>query len=196
MAGFVDATRSHVLVAPHLSWRNEPLREAISSRLRLPVVDLVVLEGVVIAVLVLVGLRKAVFNAIPLELKTAISVGIGLFIALIGLVDAGFVRRTDAGPVPVQLGGTTGQVATGVDRYVQARVPAASVAVRVRAPYVSTAITSLPTTESAWSTAFSKVLSELASLRLMEQEDALRVLHPWVECLRQPLRASLNDADE
>ncbi|MGE5866147.1 MAG: M66 family metalloprotease, partial [Rhizobacter sp.] len=71
--------------------------------------------------------------------------------------------------VPVQLGGTTGQVVSGVDRYVQARVPAASVAVRVRAPYVSTAITSLPTTESAWSTAFSKVLSELASLRLMEQ---------------------------
>jgi len=65
---------------------------------------LVVLEGIVIAVLVLVGLRKAVFNAIPLELKTAISVGIGLFIALIGLVDAGFVRRTATGPVPVQLG--------------------------------------------------------------------------------------------
>jgi AGZA family xanthine/uracil permease-like MFS transporter len=65
---------------------------------------LVVLEGIIIAVLVLVGLRTAVFNAIPMELKTAISVGIGLFIALIGLVDAGFVRRTDVGPVPVQLG--------------------------------------------------------------------------------------------
>ncbi|TAL17936.1 MAG: NCS2 family permease [Frankiales bacterium] len=65
---------------------------------------LVVLEGIVIAVLVLAGLRTAVFNAIPMQLKTAISVGIGLFIALIGLVDAGFVRRTDVGPVPVQLG--------------------------------------------------------------------------------------------
>ena len=65
---------------------------------------LVVLEGIVIAFLVLVGLRTAVFNAIPFQLKTAISVGIGLFIALIGLVDAGFVRRTDVGPVPVQLG--------------------------------------------------------------------------------------------
>ena len=65
---------------------------------------LVVLEGLVILLLVLVGLRTAVFNAIPKELKTAISVGIGLFIALIGLVDAGFVRRTDTGPVPVQLG--------------------------------------------------------------------------------------------
>jgi adenine/guanine/hypoxanthine permease len=65
---------------------------------------LVVLEGIVIAVLVLVGLRTAVFNAIPFQLKTAISVGIGLFIALIGLIDAGFVRRTGAGPVPVELG--------------------------------------------------------------------------------------------
>ena len=37
-AGFVDADRSRVLFAPHLSWRNEPLREALSSRLRLPVV--------------------------------------------------------------------------------------------------------------------------------------------------------------
>ena len=65
---------------------------------------LVVLEGIVIAVLVIVGLRQAVFNAIPTELKTAISVGIGLFIALIGFVDAGFVRRTGTGPVPVELG--------------------------------------------------------------------------------------------
>ncbi len=65
---------------------------------------LVVLEGLVITVLVLTGFRTAVFHAIPAELKTAISVGIGLFIALIGFVDAGFVRRTAAGPVPVQLG--------------------------------------------------------------------------------------------
>jgi glucokinase len=37
-AGFVDAERARVLFAPHLSWRNEPLRDALSSRLRLPVV--------------------------------------------------------------------------------------------------------------------------------------------------------------
>ena len=37
-AGFIDVTRSHVLFSPHLSWRNEPLREAVSTRLRLPVV--------------------------------------------------------------------------------------------------------------------------------------------------------------
>jgi glucokinase len=37
-AGFVDASRSSVLFAPHLSWRQEPLREAVHQRLRIPVV--------------------------------------------------------------------------------------------------------------------------------------------------------------
>ncbi|NYG54892.1 solute carrier family 23 protein [Nocardioides perillae] len=68
---------------------------------------LVVLEGIVILVLVLTGFRTAVFHAVPTQLKVAISVGIGLFIALIGFVDAGFVSRIpDAAQttVPVQLG--------------------------------------------------------------------------------------------
>ncbi len=65
---------------------------------------LIVLEGIIITVLVLTGFRTAVFRAVPQQLKIAISVGIGLFITLIGLVDSGFVRRTGSGPVPVQLG--------------------------------------------------------------------------------------------
>ena len=65
---------------------------------------LVVLEGLIILVLVLTGFRVAVFKAVPPQIKIAISVGIGLFIALIGLVDAGFVRKTASGPVPVGLG--------------------------------------------------------------------------------------------
>ena len=64
---------------------------------------LVVLEGIVITVLVLTGFRTAVLRAVPAQLKTAISVGIGLFITLIGLVDAGFVRKP-SGPTPVELG--------------------------------------------------------------------------------------------
>ncbi len=64
---------------------------------------LIVIEGVIILVLVLTGFRQAVFRAVPPELKTAISVGIGLFITIIGLVDAGIVRKP-AGPVPVELG--------------------------------------------------------------------------------------------
>jgi AGZA family xanthine/uracil permease-like MFS transporter len=65
---------------------------------------LIVLEGLIITVLVLTGFRKAVFHAIPAPLKTAISVGIGLFITIIGLVDSGIVRKPSAGPVPVELG--------------------------------------------------------------------------------------------
>ena len=78
---------------------------AVASRMTwADAMGLVVLEGLVILVLVLTGFRQAVFRAVPAQLKVAISVGIGLFIALIGLVDAGFVRRTGAGPVPVELG--------------------------------------------------------------------------------------------
>ena len=68
---------------------------------------LVVLEGLVILVLVLTGFRRRSSTPYPAQLKVAISVGIGLFIALIGFVDAGFVRRIpDAADttVPVQLG--------------------------------------------------------------------------------------------
>ena len=65
---------------------------------------LVVIEGVIILILVLTGFREAVFKAVPASLKIAISVGIGLFLTLIAFVDAGFVRRTGVGPVPVELG--------------------------------------------------------------------------------------------
>ncbi|MEU5656209.1 NCS2 family permease [Streptomyces sp. NPDC047737] len=68
---------------------------------------LIVLEGLLICVLVMTGLREAIMTAIPQALKQAISVGIGLFIAFIGFVDAGFVTRIpDAAntTVPVQLG--------------------------------------------------------------------------------------------
>ncbi|MFL6110583.1 MAG: NCS2 family permease [Catenulispora sp.] len=70
---------------------------------------LVVIEGLVILILVLTGFRGAIFHAVPSQLKVAISVGIGLFIAIIGFVDAGFVGRIgDAAntTVPVQLGRT------------------------------------------------------------------------------------------
>src|SRR5690625_1926943 len=68
---------------------------------------LVVLAGLVMVVLVLTGFREAVFRAVPDGIKTGIVVGIGLFITLIGLVNAGFVRRVpdEAGTtVPLGLG--------------------------------------------------------------------------------------------
>jgi AGZA family xanthine/uracil permease-like MFS transporter len=68
---------------------------------------LVVLEGIVIIVMAASGVRERIINAIPGPLKTALTVGIGLFIALIGLVSAGFVtRKPDAAntTVPLQMG--------------------------------------------------------------------------------------------
>ncbi|WP_055525013.1 NCS2 family permease [Streptomyces graminilatus] len=82
-------------IAPLMSWDDA--------------MGLVVLEGLLICALVVTGLREAIMHAIPGPLKAAISVGIGLFIAFIGFVDAGFVSRIpDAAhsTVPVQLGGT------------------------------------------------------------------------------------------
>lgn len=49
----------------------------------------VFVEGIVFIILSLTNVREAIFNAIPLSLKTAVSVGIGLFIAFIGLQNAG-----------------------------------------------------------------------------------------------------------
>ena len=64
---------------------------------------LVVIEGFIIFLLVVSGFRKALFAAIPRSLKTAISVGIGLFICLVALHDAGF---NSAGGGFLQLGPT------------------------------------------------------------------------------------------
>jgi len=51
----------------------------------------IVIEGLVVLVLVIVGLREAIMNAVPLALKRAIGVGIGLFILFIGFVDGGLI---------------------------------------------------------------------------------------------------------
>src|SRR5262249_28746576 len=60
----------------------------------------IVLEGLVITLLVRTRFREAVLNAIPLDLKRAIGMGIGLFIAFIGLFNAGVVHGA-AGVPPV-----------------------------------------------------------------------------------------------
>lgn len=56
-----------------------------------PAMGIVVLDGLVVLALVLLGLREAVMDAIPRDLRRAIGVGIGLFIALIGAVNAKLV---------------------------------------------------------------------------------------------------------
>src|SRR5438309_6338785 len=61
-------------------------------------------EGLVITLLVLTRLREAVLDAVPIGLKRAISVGIGLFIAFIGFFTSGFVVKPASSPLPVGLG--------------------------------------------------------------------------------------------
>jgi AGZA family xanthine/uracil permease-like MFS transporter len=58
----------------------------------------IVLEGIAVTVLVLVGFREAVMNAIPLSLKRAIGAGIGLFILFIGLFNGEMIVSTGATP--------------------------------------------------------------------------------------------------
>ncbi|MER5373859.1 NCS2 family permease [Streptomyces sp. NPDC002553] len=87
-------------LAPRMSWPDA--------------MGMVVLAGLVVMLLVATGLRERVMNAVPFGLRKAISIGIGLFIMLIGLVDAGFVTRIPdvaQTTVPLQLG--TGGHLTG-----------------------------------------------------------------------------------
>jgi AGZA family xanthine/uracil permease-like MFS transporter len=65
---------------------------------------IVLFEGVVITLLVITGFRQAMLEAVPLGLKRAISLGIGLFIAFIGFFRAGFVVKPATGPLPVAIG--------------------------------------------------------------------------------------------
>src|SRR5215208_5931377 len=60
---------------------------------------LIVVEGLAAVIAVLIGLREAIMRAIPLELKKAIAIGIGLFIAFIGLFNSGLVIRGEGTPV-------------------------------------------------------------------------------------------------
>ena len=58
---------------------------------------IIVAEGLLITILVLTGFRQAVLNAIPMDLKRAIGIGIGLFIAFIGFVNAGVIVHPEGG---------------------------------------------------------------------------------------------------
>ena len=56
----------------------------------------ILLEGIVITALVLCGLREAIMDAVPVSLRHAIAVGLGIFIALLGLINGGMVVNDDA----------------------------------------------------------------------------------------------------
>ena len=56
----------------------------------------VFVEGLIFIALSLTNVREAIFNSIPMTLKSAVSVGIGLFIAFIGLQDAKLIVNNDS----------------------------------------------------------------------------------------------------
>ncbi|MGH4032124.1 NCS2 family permease [Actinomycetota bacterium Odt1-20B] len=82
-------------VAPEMTWGNA--------------MAMCIIYGLIIVLLVVTGLRSLIMDAIPLALKHAITMGIGMFVCLIGLVQAGFVtgmpsKHGDVGSKPIQLG--------------------------------------------------------------------------------------------
>jgi AGZA family xanthine/uracil permease-like MFS transporter len=91
----------------------------------------IIWEGLIITVLVITGLRQAIMDAIPLNLKRAIAVGIGLFILFIGLVNGGFVSGNANSPVPPVLPAGITNVAT-LTFVIGLLVAIALLAVRVR----------------------------------------------------------------
>jgi len=94
---------------------------------------LVVINGLIIVLLSATGLRRMIFNAVPMQLKLAITVGIGLFIAFIGFVNSGFVTSTknDSPPVGLGIGGSVATVPTLIF-VVTLLLTAALVALRVK----------------------------------------------------------------
>ncbi|MGD9483128.1 NCS2 family permease [Streptomyces sp. TRM70308] len=64
-----------------------------------------VIYGVVIMLLVLTGLREKIMNAIPMGLKHAITIGIGMFVAIIGLEKSGFVGPGESTPITLGVDG-------------------------------------------------------------------------------------------
>ncbi|GAB3622922.1 NCS2 family permease [Mariniluteicoccus endophyticus] len=77
------------VIAPKMTWAQA--------------MGLVVWEGILITLLVFTGFRTAVFRAVPRSLRAGIAVGIGLFIAFVGLIDGGIVRKPSGAP-PVEFG--------------------------------------------------------------------------------------------
>lgn len=74
----------------------------LGDKLTLPgAMGVIVIEGAVITLLVVVGLREAIMAAVPLALKRAIGVGIGLFILFIGFVNGGLIKSPEGGVPPV-----------------------------------------------------------------------------------------------
>ena len=105
MTAFMGLYTNYPLAIASGMGLNAAVAFQLVAGLRLPwpaAMGVITLEGLVITVLVLTGFREAVMDAIPLGLKRAIGVGIGLFILFIGLYSGGLVKQGTG--IPVTLG--------------------------------------------------------------------------------------------
>jgi AGZA family xanthine/uracil permease-like MFS transporter len=91
-AGLGVNSMAAYVIAPKMTWG--------------AVMGLIVWEGIVVTILVVTGVREAIFRAVPKELRIAISVGIGLFIAFIGLIDSGVIRAGSGTITTLGIGGS------------------------------------------------------------------------------------------
>lgn len=81
---------------------------------------IVFLSGILFLLLTITGMRKAIIDAIPLNLKLAIAPGIGLFIALIGLNNAGLIDMNQGPIIDIILGSETLEAGPLIDQVVAA----------------------------------------------------------------------------
>lgn len=82
--------------------------------------------------------------------------------------------------VPVQIAGTVGQVVASPDAFIALRLPVSQVTRQSHVPLVSASVTALPTNETEWSTAFSRILNELDDLHLLENASARNYYYGFI----------------
>ena len=139
---------------------------------------LVVLDGAIILLLVLAGLREAMLDAIPLDLRRAMAAGIGLFIATLGAVNAGLVIGLDGPGPPLGPGNFSDpQVLTALSGValiavlIAKRIPGAILIGIAASAAILLALPSGPPTASATSTSIASRIWKMPSFEIAFQAD-------------------------
>jgi len=108
---------------------------------------------------------------VPAEL---VKTGLKVTVNVAGAAAQSFAPRVGGGtamrfiPIPVRIAGTTGQLPSDQTAHLRALFPVSSVTLRSHPAFVSSKVTTLPTTDSGWSDAFGKILGELNDLHRIE----------------------------
>ena len=108
---------------------------------------------------------------VPAELVKS---GLKVTVTVAGAAAQSFTPRVGGGtpmrfiPIPVRIAGTTGQLPADQTAHLRALFPVSSVTLRSHPTFVSSKVTTLPTTDSGWSDAFGKILGELNDLHRIE----------------------------